>query len=115
MQKYLFVAISIVLFFSCSLPDANKIPADVLSKEKMEALLYDIHLAEGVIATTPTQADSNTRRALGYYEIIYKKHQVTETQFKQSYDFYTKHPVLLDSVYSRVIEKLSVQETILRK
>lgn len=115
MQKYLFIAICVLLFFACAVPDKNAIPEGVLKPEQMELVLYDMHLAEGVVATVPSGADSNARRALGYYQIIYKKHQVTEEQFKQSFQFYVQHPVLLDSVYGRVIERLSVQESIIRK
>lgn len=115
MQKYLFASICLLLFFACAVPDKNAIPDGVLKPEQMEAVLYDMHLAEGVVATVPHGADSNTRRALGYYQLIYKKHQVSEEQFKNSYQFYVQHPVLLDSVYGRVIEHLSVQESIIRK
>lgn len=115
MQKYLFAAITTVLFYACALPDKNQIPADVLSQHKMESILFDMHLAEGVVGNNPEKLDSNARKALGYYQMIYAKHQVSEEAFKKSFDFYTAHPVLLDSVYSHVIERLSLQENLLRK
>ncbi|MES2689101.1 MAG: DUF4296 domain-containing protein [Bacteroidota bacterium] len=114
MQKYLFVSICI-LFFACSVPEYNTVPPDVIPKEKMVGILYDMHLAEGVIAIYPSKGDSNARRALGYYEIIYKKHSTTKEEFKKSYDFYIAHPVLMDSVYTNMIEKLNEKELLLRK
>lgn len=91
------------------------VPADVIPQPKMQDILYDMHLAEGVIAIQPSQGDSNTRRALGYYDLIYRKHQVSKEEFKKSYEFYIQHPVLLDSVYTRMIEKLNETELLLRK
>lgn len=115
MQKYFFASICLTLFWACSVPDANTIPADVFPKEKMESILYDMHLAEGVIAISPTKGDSNARRALGYYDLIYQKHQVTKEEFKASYDFYIRHPVLMDSVYNNIIVRLSETESYLKK
>lgn len=115
MQKYLFASICLALFFSCSVPDPNTIPENVIAQEKMEGILYDMHLAEGVIAINPSKGDTNARRALGYYDQIYKKHNITKEEFKTSYDFYIKHPVLMDSVYNDVIIRLSETESYLRK
>jgi hypothetical protein len=115
MQKYLFVTICLALFAACAPTDKNKIPNTVLSQEKMQAILYDMHLAEAIANKTQAPLDSVAGKALGMYQEIYSKHQVSEEQFKTSYDFYIEHPVLLDSVYSRVIDELSVQEAFLRK
>lgn len=114
MQKYLFASICL-LFFACSAPDFNAVPADVIPKEKMVSILYDMHLAEGVVHIYPSQGDSNARRALGYYDLIYKKHGTSKEEFTKSYDFYVTHPVLMDSVYTRMIEQLNEKELLLRK
>ncbi len=100
---------------SCSLPEYNQVPADVLSENKMQDILKDIHLAEGYLSINPSPGDSNLRKAKGFYELIYKKHGVTETDFQKSMDYYCEHPVLLDSVYSKLIINLSEMETNLRK
>lgn len=115
MQKYLFVLICVTLLVACAPTDTNKIPDTVLSQQKMQAILLDMHLAEAVANKKQAPADSVTQVALGLYQKIYTKHQTTEEQFKNSFDFYTAHPVLLDSIYSRVIDELSVQESFLRK
>ncbi|MFN3445230.1 MAG: DUF4296 domain-containing protein [Bacteroidia bacterium] len=115
MQKYLFVAICAVMFCACSNPNQNQLPANVLTQQQMEAVLYDMHLAEGLLTTEPKGGDTTARRALGMYEQIYKKHNITPEQFKASYQYYTNNPVVFDSVYNKIIERLSVQESILRK
>ena len=115
MQKYLFGAICLILILSCGKSDKNTIPADVLNKEQMESILYDMHLAEGIVGYEVRSSDSNARRVLGYYEQIYKKNNITKAQFNTSYQFYIQHPVMLDSIYSNIITKLSEHESILRK
>ncbi len=100
---------------SCSVPDKSADPAGALPKQKMEDILVDLHLAGGIISATPAQADSNARRALGYYKPIFAKHGTNETEFKKSLDIYTMHPIALDSVYSKVIERLTERESSLRR
>lgn len=114
MQKYLFAVICL-LFFACAVPDKNTIPEDVIPKDKMERILYDLHMVEGIIAVFPTQGDSNAQRALGYYDEVYAKHQITKEEFVKSFDFYVKHPVLMDTVYTRMIERFNEEELLLRK
>ncbi|MBP9187768.1 MAG: DUF4296 domain-containing protein [Bacteroidia bacterium] len=115
MQKYIFIAICVVMFSSCGNNTKNEMPVNLLSQQQMEAVLYDMHLAEGLLSVEPSSADSTARRALGLYDLIYKKHQTNKQQFKESYMYYTNNPKLLDSVYTRIIERLSLQESILKK
>jgi hypothetical protein len=115
MQKYLFGAICLMLILACGKTDKNAIPPDVMNKEQMENILYDMHLAEGIVGYQSSGLDSNARKVLGYYEQIYKKNNLTKEQFIHSYDFYIQHPVMLDSIYSNIITKLSEQESLLRK
>jgi hypothetical protein len=114
MQKYFFW-VSIVLFLvCCQQPISDKAPENLLSKEKMSNILADMHMIESMSMQHPRGGDTNVVQLHTYYEDIYKHHQVTETDFKTSYDYYLHHPVLLDSVYSDVITLLSSKEALLR-
>ncbi|MBW7844775.1 MAG: DUF4296 domain-containing protein [Bacteroidia bacterium] len=115
MQKYLFLFINLVLFVACAPKENNVVPADVISQETMQQILTDMHLAEAMAARNQESADTVAARALGYYEKIYTKYKITESEFMKSYDFYTQHPVLLDSIYSKMIDELSIKEAFLRK
>ena len=115
MQKYLFIAICAVMFSACSNSNQNQLPANVLTQQQMEAILYDMHLAEGLLIIETKGGDTTARMALGIYEQIYKKHNTNQEAFKLSYQYYTNNPLVLDSVYNKIIERLSVQESILRK
>ncbi|MFI5221494.1 MAG: DUF4296 domain-containing protein [Bacteroidia bacterium] len=114
MQKYLSLFILLILF-SCSPENSgNKLPEGILSKEKMTDMLADIHTAEALVRMTPHLGDTNTQTVINYYAFIYKKHGVSEADFKKSFEFYVHQPILFDSIYSDVITKLSDKEVRVR-
>lgn len=115
MRKYLLAGICTAIFFACSAPDRNAIPQDVMNKQLMESVIFDMHVAEGVITTEKMQGDSSHRKVLGLYQKVFKKYGITQEQFYKSYDFYVQHPVLLDSIYNNIISNLSEQESLYRK
>jgi hypothetical protein len=86
----------------------------VLPEQKMTDILEDMHIAEALVHSTPHFGDTNTRQAINYYQVIYQKHGVSDSIFKISYQYYMHHPVLLDSVYSEVITRLSDKEARLK-
>jgi len=98
------------MIFACSPSREDKVPDSILGQEKMVTILTDLHIAEAMARATPHQGDTNKQIVIDYYGYIFKKYGTTDSLFKISFNYYTKHPVLLDSVYSEVINKLSDKE-----
>jgi hypothetical protein len=113
-QKYLSLFILLLLFSCAPVTEQQERPDSILPEEKMVNILSDMHLAEALVNATPHGGDTNTHRIIDYYGAIYTKYDVTKEVFQSSYDYYVYHPVLLDSVYSKIIIKLSDKETRLR-
>jgi hypothetical protein len=84
------------------------LPPGYLSHDKMVGILLDIHLVEGARSGTLMLGDTN--RLADYYAKIYEKHNVTDSAFKTSFDWYTKHPEKLKVVYEEVLVNLSKLE-----
>lgn len=79
-------------------------PSDVLSKGKMEDMLYDYHLAEGL--AKEEKADS-----AAYYERIYRnavfhKYAITQADFDRSMAWYSRHTDELKKIYDAISERL---------
>ncbi len=99
--------LSVALLTSCS-KSAIKIPSDVLAKDSMMFIMMDIHIAEsGVKTMNPDSVAINNKT---YYDFIFKKHHVTEEQFRTSLTFYTENPELLQEIYAKMIEEMSKNE-----
>ena len=110
----LFLSIFILCLFCASCGNSNKIkiPKYVLSQDTMIDVLADIHLVKasqqlGMIIDT---ADTGKFTS---FEYVWKKHHITEDQYKKSLDFYTHNPSILDSIYENVLNTLSKQKAVL--
>lgn len=99
-----------ILLFSCLLllgllSSCTTRPRSVLSPRKMEAILYDLHTAEGVLQA----AGYNTGKeeeVNAYYESILMKHSVTQACFDSSLVWYTDNPKQFCIVYGKVVDRL---------
>lgn len=104
-----FSLITVIFIASCSGEKKEKIPGDVIPEKEMTQLLTDLHLVEGYISSGFAR-DSADQKLLNYYHTVFKKYGVTEEQFQKSFEFYLRHPKLLDGVYQDVLEEMSKEE-----
>lgn len=79
-----------------------------LSEQQLIDLLADMHSAEAATESEVSRVrDSMTKI---YYQQIFDKHGVKKADFDTTLALYSRNPVALDTVYSRVIRKLSELE-----
>ncbi|MEY3678606.1 MAG: hypothetical protein RI924_747 [Bacteroidota bacterium] len=99
-----------ILLLACN---RNEIPEGILSEKEMKAVLKDIHLTDAYLNTI-ADLDSVKKVSSGYYQTVFKKHQIDLTKFEKSLKYYALYPVLLDSMYSQINaeyeKKLKVQQ-----
>lgn len=102
------IGISLAAVFSaCS--DKTKIPSDVLDREEMEGVMWDMILADRY-AITYLPMDSVKRKdikteTLKLYDQVFQVHKISREEFIKSYKFYLSRPdiskVMFDSIASR--------------
>lgn len=95
-----------MFLFMLLLSACDNRPKDVLSRGKMEDVLYDYHLMQGVIDQLPTSEDRITK-AQDYINSVYEKHGITEAQFDSSIIYYNRHPKDLHKIYTNLKERYS--------
>lgn len=107
MKKILNVFVFIFLI-ACTEKQPETIPADVLSQEKMTAVLVDVHLVEATMNLN-VMSPGNIVIPDNYPLSIdvLKKHQITKKQYFDSFIYYTQHPDVLNKIYEEVINDLS--------
>lgn len=103
--------ILMLVALSCSSENIseNK-PETMISKEKMAAVLADIHIAEAGVNRQMLTSDSTTKLFQMFYGIISKKHDINFKDFLENYEYYLSKPVLMDSIYNKAIEILNSTE-----
>lgn len=89
-----------------------KIPKDVLSPDTMVDVLTDVHLVQASqrLGMVIDSADTASYTTFNY---VWKKHRITEDEYKKCLDFYSHNPSILDSIYEKVLNNLSKQKAVL--
>ena len=96
-----FILLLIPLVFSNCKP---RVPRKFLSPSKMEAILYDYHLAEAAMSFDET---GDTLLPRVYRLAVLKKHGVSEADFDSSMVYYTRHADRLHDIYEHLAKKLT--------
>lgn len=79
----------------------------------MVFIMMDVHIAEAGVKTL--SADSVGINTKTYYELIYKKHGITEEHFQRSLRYYTYNPEILQEIYTKMTEEMSKKEAEVNK
>ena len=108
MQKFSILLLIVALLLGCY-NNKDTVPEDILSQDKMVAVLVDVHIARAAFDFSAIQGDSLNRAAS--YDYIYKIHNVSKTQFVKSFNYYTAHLELMKKVYQEVIIELSKKQS----
>src|SRR4051812_29364775 len=102
--KIFFLFISFFCVCSCSKKE-EKIPKNIISKQKMTEILIDIHLAEAQTQLA-SRTDNSKSVKQSYYKYIFQKHKISYDQLAKSYQFYAAHPDIFSKIYDDVITGL---------
>lgn len=90
------------IFFYILLQSCNSgIPKEILQPDKMEKVLFDIHVIDGYLGTI-SKADSAKRVAASYYKGVFNKFKIDSATYNKSMNYYYKHPVELNKIYGNL-------------
>ncbi len=111
MKKVVILVIAIFLcFMACK---KREKPKDLIPKEKMEAILYDLYIISAAKGVNKKLLEEN---GLNPNQYILEKYQIDSLQFATSNNYYTYTPkeylVMIDSVKARLEKEKKVYEKI---
>ena len=98
-NKILLVIACVSLLLACT----DKRPSNVLSPKRMEAILYDYHLAQSMVSELP--ASERYKKDL-YFDYVYAKHGITADQLDSSLVYYARYPRDLSVMYIKISDKV---------
>lgn len=101
---------SYCLLFLASCGSGTK-PEGLLSEDKMVEVLVDIHLTEGITSALPVAYDSSRLLYNLLEKDVFLKHEVSDSVFTQSMQYYLRDPADMENIYARVIDSLVVRES----
>ena len=95
--------IVLLTVISCKKDTVPK-PDNLLSKEKMASILYDITIINAVKGVNKKKLEENLMHLDTY---LYKKHQTDSLQFMTSNNYYAANPMKYDEIYGIVQARLT--------
>lgn len=106
MRISVFTGILIFFFIISGCRNKNSIPKNVLRQEKMQAVMWDMIRADQFLANFVFSRDTAYNKVAESYKLyneIFSIHQVTEEEFRRSYEYYSTRPQLMKTLMDSVV------------
>jgi len=103
MKRNVVLIFTLVLFAACK--DKNSTPTGVLSKKKMQEVVWDMMRADQFLADYVLNKDTSlnkTTESLKYYQEIFALHKISKDQFQHSFSYYQSRPDLLKEIMDSI-------------
>ena len=103
-MKKLLIILVIALVFSCESKVNYEKPEDLIPRDSMIDLLYDMHLAVG----TTNLRNKKMEKDRNYMSLVYEKYKVDSTRFAISNIYYTSQAVEYEEMFEEVERRLEL-------
>jgi hypothetical protein len=90
-------------------------PKTILPKPEMQAVLTDIHVAEGAAKADSIPRDSSRFYVRAYYRTVLEKHDVSVAKYKRSLEYYVANPDIMVTMYKPLMKDLRSRKKALKK
>ena len=97
-----FLVIIFLILISCGEKVIEE-PENLISKQKMAEILYDLALINAARSTNPKILEEHSVEPTSF---LFEKHNIDSLQFVQSDVYYASIPVEYESIYENVASKL---------
>jgi hypothetical protein len=93
--------------FGCS--NKEEIPVGIVEPQRMIGILTDIHQLETEVASLKLTYDSSTALYKQQQQLLFDKHNVSDSVYTHSFEYYLEHVEMLDKIYAAVVDSLSLR------
>jgi hypothetical protein len=95
--------------FSCQEIETEKKPKDLIPRDKMADVMFDIVLLNAAKSYSPKMIEDSD---IDYQKYVYERHGIDSVQFAKSSFYYSHHLDSYISIYNDVENKLLAQKRI---
>jgi len=107
-----FLSIIILVAVSCA---SNTGPEIIMAEEDMINYLIDLHIAEAGVQNLRLKGDSAKIVFAAREKQMLLEHQISDSVFINSYNYYLNHPVQLERIYSAVVDSISLKQSLINE
>ena len=111
-MKKSFLTIFMLMVLACS---SKQGVTDIMGEEAMTEFLIDLHMAEAGVQDLRLNKDSALVVFSAKEKLLFRKHNITDSIFISSYNYYLDHPEKLELIYSTIIDSLSLKQVLHRE
>lgn len=112
MKRYLIILIFSFLF-SCN--EAEEKAPYIWSEDRFTEVLTEFQQAEAIVRLGYHRTKDSLILNDSIYNAAFRKMNVTKAEFDSNYNYYLKHPKVLEKIYQEVITNLSERSAELKK
>ena len=105
MKRVLFLILILLLVTRCSEKVIEK-PEDLIARDKMVEILFDMALINAGKAIDPNIMDQNQIEPMSY---IYRKYEIDSARFVKSDLYYASVPLEYEAIYKELEERLDAE------
>ena len=106
--------VGLILMTSCQ-EDKPPAPSDLLPEDRFVEVLVDLNLIEAVRSMHITKEKENKAETEEFYNELWERTDISEAQFKSSFEYYQKDPEKMAEFYERVSELIKRKEDLLNE
>lgn len=107
MKQLLIFSLLLACCWGCKDEQRPKKPDNLIAKEKMSDILYDVFLMN---AAKSMKKQTLEDKGIHPEDYVFKKHGIDSLQFAQSNDYYAYDTETYDAIIKRVEERIDVQK-----
>lgn len=111
-MKKSFLGIIILVAVSCS---SDRPPKTIMNEGEMINYLIDLHLAESAVQNLRLKGDSAKIVFAAREKHLFKEHNITDSLFINSFNYYLAHPIILEEIYSAIVDSISLKQSLLKE
>ncbi len=111
-MKHFFYILILVFIVGCNGIDRPKKPENLIAKDKMTAIMYDLYILNAAKGTNKRVLELNGIIPLEY---VYKKHGIDSMQFAQSNTYYAYDTEFYAGLIEKVKAKLEKEKDVYEK
>ena len=107
------ILLLMLITFSCISEPKYSTPKgeDIIPKDSLELLIYDIHLADAIITSKIMKTKDNKLADSLLYVNVFEKYNYTRNQFEQTLLYYVHNRMdTLNKIYDRVIDRFNLEK-----
>ena len=92
---------------------SDRVPEYVMTEEQMINYLIELHITESAVQNLRLKNDSAAVVFRVVEKRLLKEHNISDSTFIKSYNFYLKNPEKLESIYTAVVDSISLRQSLI--